>query len=141
MAALRWILGLGLVLAGFVLSADANPAALEDPVEVDILKLTSIDWQPGQEVPKEIKNLDGRQIVISGYMQTQFRKARKSFLIVADSCQCTGTPLPHHFVKVTLPSATEYKPGQLTFIGTLAVSEEIEDGFVTSLYRLDGEFF
>jgi hypothetical protein len=112
-----------------------------ETVEVDIQKLTSIDWQQGRELPKEIRDLDGREIVITGYMQSQSVKDTDTILIVSDSCQCTGTPLPNHFVRVKLDKRTSYKPGQLTFIGKLSVGEELEDGFVSSLYRLEGRFF
>jgi hypothetical protein len=111
------------------------------PVEVDIQKLTSIDYQQGKELPKEIRDLDGKEIVISGYMQSQAVRDTDTILIISDSCQCTGTPLPHHFVRVKLDQKTNYKPGQLTFTGKLAVGEELEDGFVTSIYRLEGRFF
>jgi hypothetical protein len=119
--------------------AAAWPSALET-IEVDIQKLTSIDWQQGKELPKEIRDLDGREIVISGYMQSQNVRDTDTLLIVSDSCQCTGTPLPHHFVRVKLDKKTSYKPGQLTFIGKLSVGEELEDGFVTSIYRLEGKY-
>ena len=114
---------------------------VDDPIEVDIMTLTKIDWQQGQELPKEIRELDGKTIVISGYMQSQFTDERETFLLVSDSCQCGGTPSPHHFIEVTLDDKTEYKPGQLTFMGTLSVGEVEEDGFVKSLYRLEGSFF
>ena len=124
------------VLAPVALAA---PLAFET-IEVDIQKLTSIDWQQGKELPKEIRDLDGREVVISGYMQSQAVKDTDTILIVSDSCQCAGTPLPHHFVRVKLDKKTSYKPGQLTFIGKLSVGEELEDGFVTSIYRLEGKY-
>ncbi len=123
------------------LCAVLSAVAVDDPIEVDIMKLTKIDWQQGKELPKEIRDLDGKEIIISGYMLTQFRDERKTIMIVDDSCQCAGTPAPNHFVEVTLDAKTEYKPGQLTFRGTLSVGEVEEDGFVTSLYRLEGSFF
>ena len=138
MQPLRWIAALlCAVLAPLALAA---PLALET-VEVDIQKLTTIDWQQGKELPKEIRDLDGREVVISGYMQSQSVRDTDTILIVSDSCQCTGTPLPHHFVRVKLDKKTNYKPGQLTFTGKLSVGEELEDGFVTSIYRLEGRFF
>ena len=115
-------------------------APVDDVIEVDILRLTSIDWEPGKELPKSITDLNGREIAINGYMQSQLKKDVKTFMIVGDSCQCTGTPLPHHFLQVTLDEKTGYRPGELSFIGKLAVGEEVKDGFVTSLYRLEGKF-
>ncbi|MEM7305346.1 MAG: hypothetical protein AAF682_01685 [Planctomycetota bacterium] len=143
---MRWIPSSVLALLAFVplavgASSPAPAAAVwEDPVEIDILTLVSVDWQQGKELPDKIKRLDGRKVVISGYMQSQFRNATDTFMLVADSCQCTGTPLPNHFVRIKLPQKTDFKPGELSFIGTLSVGEEMKDGFVDSLYRLDGDF-
>ena len=127
-----------MIAVAALLSFGATP--VDDVIEVDILRLTSIDWEAGKELPKSIRDLNGREIAITGYMQTQLKKDTKTFMIVGDSCQCTGTPLPHHFVQVTLDEKTGYRPGELSFIGKLAVGEELKDGFVTSLYRLEGKF-
>ena len=122
-----------------LLALAASP--VRETVEVDIQKLTSIDWQQGKQLPQEIRDLDGREIVISGYMQSQAVKDTTTILIVSESCQCQGTPLPHHFIRIKLDKETSYKPGQLTFIGKLSVGEELEDGFVSSIYRLEGRYF
>ena len=124
-----------------LLSMVCLAGAVDEAIEVDIRKLTEVDWKEGQELPKEIRELDGKEVVISGYMQEQFQDDRKTFLIVSDSCQCSGTPLHNHFVEITLENETDYRTGQLTFKGKLSVGEKEEDGFVTSLYRLEGEFF
>lgn len=131
---------LQVALAALAVCAAGVAAPAPDVIEVDILTLTSIDWEPGGELPKRIRDLDGREIAINGYMQSQLRKDTRKVTIVGDSCQCTGTPMPHHFIQVTLDEKTGYRPGQLSFIGTLSVGEVVEDGFVTSLYRLKGRF-
>ena len=133
----RW---LEVALSAVAVCAVGLAAPAPDVIEVDILTLTSIDWQPGDELPKRIRDLDGREVAMTGYMQSQLRRDTRRFSIVGDSCQCTRTPLPHHFIEVTLDEKTGYRPGQLSFIGTLSVGEVVEDGFVTSLYRLDGRF-
>jgi hypothetical protein len=133
------LLALPVLVLG-LFSLGAAPAA-SDPVEVDIVKLTSIDWKQGQELPQWIRDLDGKEVVISGFMFTQFRDETDELLVVGNSCQCSGTPLPQHFVKTKLDKKTTYKGGELTFIGTFRAGEVVEDGFVTSLYRLDGKFF
>jgi hypothetical protein len=135
--AARLLLG----LCAAVLALGALPVRRPDPVEVDILKLTSIEWQPGDELPRWIRELDGKEIVISGFMNARFDRDADVVLIVGNSCQCSGTPLPHHFVQVKLDKKTRYRGGELTYAGKLSVGEEREDGFVTSLYRLDGKFF
>ena len=115
-------------------------AAPGDPIEVDLVKLTSIDWEQGRELPADVRALDGREVAFTGYLFERFQDDRSEVLVVADSCQCSGTPLPHHFVKVSLGEKTRYRGGELSFLGTFSVGEETEDGFVTSLFRLKGGF-
>ena len=110
-----------------LLSMVSLAGAVDEAIEVDIRKLTEVDWKEGQELPKEIRELDGKEVVISGYMQEQFQDDRKTFLIVSDSCQCSGTPLPNHFVEITLENETDYRTGQLTFKGKLSVGEKEEE--------------
>ena len=68
---------------------------------------------------------------------------QERFLLVSNACQCSGSPLVHHFVKVDLgDEMTDFRPGFIEVIGTLSIGEkEDENGFVTSVYRLKGEFF
>ena len=134
----RFLLPL-LALALGLVSLAAAPVV--EPVEVDIVKLTKIEWKQGDELPKWIRDLEGKEVVISGFMQSQFTTDTDQILLVGDSCQCTGTPLPNHFVDVKLDKPTRYRSGQLSFIGTFSVGEKVEDGFVTSLFRLDGKYF
>lgn len=128
------------LLAPAAVAVDDPPA--EAPVEVDIVRLTSIEWKPGEALPRWIADLDGREVIISGYMFGDVDDEVSTFSVVSDSCTCSGSPLPHHFVEVTLTEGTtRFKPGEQTFRGTFSASPEEEDGFVTSLYRLEGDFF
>jgi len=138
----RRTMTLGMLALGvFAQSAARPPARLGDPVELDIVKLTSIEWKQGDTLPKWVRELDGKEVVISGFINQRFRDDTDELLIVSDSCQCAGTPLPQHFVEVSLDKKTGYKGGELTFIGTFSAGEVEEDGFVASLFRLDGKFF
>ena len=135
-------LTLGAVLAPAPMSAPAVGAAVEEPVEVDILDLTSIRWEPGDPLPKEIEDLDGKRVVIRGYMHQSITDETSEFPLVSDACQCTGNLMPHHFVQVDLgPRETDPIPGSFEVIGTLSVGEVEEDGFVTSVYRLRGRIY
>jgi len=131
------------MLAALALGLFATSAAPPrfEPVELDIVKLTSIDWKQGDKLPQWVRDLDGKEVVVSGFIYQRFRDDTDELLIVSNSCQCSGTPLPQHFVQVKLDKKTGYKGGELTFIGTFSAGEETEGGFVTSLFRLDGKFF
>ncbi|MEZ5978701.1 MAG: hypothetical protein R3F34_10825 [Planctomycetota bacterium] len=113
-------------------------AALEDAIEVDVRDLTLLEWQEGDRLPDDITKLDGRRVCIRGYMHKSVTDTVTEFPMVSDSCQCTGTLLPHHFVEITLSSGdTSPIPGEFEVVGKLSVGEKKdEDGFVVSLYRL-----
>lgn len=130
---------LALTLAALSLGA----AAPEDPVEIDMTKLTEFDYTPGMELPKDVSELDGLRVVFEGYMHSETEDDTESFLVVGNACQCAGTPLINHFIEITLDSGTtSHRPGLITFEGKLSVSEELDDlGLVETLYRLDGNFF
>lgn len=109
------------------------------PVEVSLAKLTSIDYKRGQELPVDIKELDGQRVSIRGFMALDTLEGETVFPLVTDSCGC-GQSKVHHFVEVSLTEGTTtYTPQELTVIGELSVGEVTEDGFVLSLYRLTAE--
>lgn len=121
------------------LSALAGP---EEPSEIDILDLTSIDWRPGQPLPERIRALDGRRVLIRGYMHQSVTDTVNLFPMVSDACQCVGVLLPHHFIEVNLgPRTTGPVPGCFEVVGTLSVGELEVDGFIQSVYRLKGRIF
>ncbi len=100
-------------------------------------KLNNIEWDPGEEIPEEIKAYDGQRVEISGYMRNGTEEGASWFDLTDDSCGC-GTSKLQHFVRVTLTDGTtSFDPGELTLTGEFEVSEkEDEDGFIESLYRL-----
>ena len=111
-----------------------------EPEEVEILTLTSIDYKEGEELPDEVKDLDGKHIKIEGFFDNDTSEGSTTFLLVNDGCGCEGSPKIHHFIEVTLESGTTgYRPDRVTVVGTLSVGEVKEDGYVVSLYRLSAE--
>ncbi len=121
-----------------LLAQDEPPgcAARDEPIEVELVTLTSIDWKPGNEIPEEIRKLDGKRIRINGVMAMGTVEGIDTFQLVSDGCAC-GTTKVHHFVEVTLADdTTEYSPDEITVTGTFSVGEVEEDGFVVSLYRI-----
>jgi hypothetical protein len=116
--------------------------ALEEPQEVSILDLTTIDWSPGEPLPERIQALNNRRVVIRGYMHQSVTDTVNRFPLVSDACQCVGALLPHHFVEVNLgPRNTGPIPGCFEVIGTLEVGEVVVDDFVQSVYRLKGRIY
>ena len=128
-----------LALAGIALGA----APVEDPIEIQLTTLSEFDYTPGMDLPEKVSSLNGIRVVFDAYMHTETKDGATTFLVVGDACMCSGTPLVNHFIEITLDSGTTgYKPGQISFEGTLTVEEKTDDlGLVESLYRLDGNFF
>ncbi|MAE47344.1 MAG: hypothetical protein CMJ86_10685 [Planctomycetes bacterium] len=110
-----------------------------DPIEVNIDWLTSVDYRPGMKLPDEILALDGKQVQLVGYMAIGTLEGDESFEFVPESCEC-GRSKVQHFIDVTLTDdVATFTPGRITLVGKFSVGEVKEDGFVTSLYRLEVE--
>ncbi len=110
-----------------------------DPIEVNIDWLTSLDYRPGMRLPDEILALDGKQVQLVGYMAIGTLEGDESFEFVPESCEC-GRSKVQHFIDVTLTDdVATFTPGRITLVGKFSVGEVKEDGFVTSLYRLEVE--
>ena len=138
---------LALSLANLSAVADSSRAAqtlvVPETIEVSLSELTSIEYEPGKELPKKIRELDGKEVVITGVMHADTGYDVTEFWLVTESCECATSPEPHHFVEVTLTSGTtSRKRGEMSFKGIFSVGEVLdENGFVESLYRLEGDFF
>lgn len=138
---------------GLLLAAEPRPLAADAPsaidgvaqevIEVDLHHLTSIAWEPGQPLPEDILRLDGRRVVLRGFMHATVVGDQRKFPMVTEACQCTSSLLPHHFVEVDLGpnQTTGPRTGQFEVIGRLDIGEVEEDGYVVSLYRLAGRFY
>ena len=114
---------------------------VEEVIEISILELTSIDWQPGKKVPKKIANLDGKKVRIKGFMAIDTPEGTSSFRLTYDQCGCSNAKASH-FVEVDLgDETTGYDPDERTVEGVFSVGEVTEDGFVTSLFRLKADRF
>ncbi len=109
----------------------------EDPVKLAALY--------NAEIPADIKALDGKKTVISGFMLPV--KVNKGvvteMLLMKDQTSCCygATPGLNDFVIVRLPEGK----GKLMvdtpiFVyGTLKVGAVVENGFLSGVYQLDGE--
>lgn len=128
-------------LACILILTAAVPSSFdEDPIEVDIAKLVAINYEEGKPLPQEIQDLDKKRVVIRGFMDPaqQTPDRLKSFRLVTDSCGCVGKPQVNHYVEVTLKDFdAAFQANIVELEGVLSVGEVEEDGFVTSIYRLE----
>lgn len=117
--------------------------AADDPLKVGFAKLAGFDYQEGMKLPKEVTDLDEKQVEIRGFMQRESPGSEpvNSFLLINDACGCNGTPKLNEIVFCTLPDGvtTDIKPGVVTVTGKLYVGEEKEDGVVIMIYQLDAD--
>ena len=95
------------------------------------------------EIPAEVRALDGKNVAITGFMNpVRFdREGVSEFLLVKDILGCCfgATPRMNHWIRVRMKEgkrAKFYAYDQLTVLGKLEVSEELEDGYVMSIYRM-----
>jgi hypothetical protein len=95
------------------------------------------------EIPEEVRAFDGKDVAITGFMNpVRFdREGVSEFLLVKDILGCCfgATPRMNHWVRVRMKEgkrAKFYAYDQLTVLGKLDVSEELEDGYVMSIYRM-----
>jgi hypothetical protein len=149
----KTFLGLGLLVLAAPVAAVAtviaavapsgSAAVALDAAELDVRDLTTIEWKVGDTLPETITKYDGKRVVIRGYMHQSITDTTTRFPLVADSCQCADTLLPHHFIDVELKRGdTGPIPGEFEVLGKLSIGEVTdEDGFVVTLYRLSGEIY
>jgi len=109
----------------------------DEAVVVSIEKLTSVEYKRGRALPEDIAGLDGKVVEIEGYMAIGAPEGVENFELVPEPCEC-GRSKVQHFIDVTLTEGlTTFKPGRIVLRGKFSVGEVKEDGFVTSLYRLE----
>lgn len=98
-----------------------------------------------KQIPPLVKNLDGKNVVVTGYMMpTKIEKGLVTEFLLVSSPQlcCYGqSPQVNEFIVVKMGKGG-VKPVMDTpvqFFGKLVVKEMYEDGFLTNIYSLDGE--
>lgn len=115
------------------------PAVTTNAQGLYIQAQTSISNQ----IPADIRALNGRRILISGFMQPiRLDKGKVSeFLLFRDRDTCCfgGTPAINHWIGVKLTNdATAAKLGRpITVRGHLKVGEIRSEGFLVGLYTME----
>ncbi len=108
---------------------------------VSWLTLGGFEYKERGPLPEAVSKLNEAKIAILGYMVAlEEVEDIHEFLLVESlwSCCFGAVPEIHQVVLVKVPGARglDLTTGPIQVIGTLSVGEEIEDGFVTSLYRI-----
>jgi hypothetical protein len=142
----------GLLAGGAVLSAQAGYAP------VDLQSLANFNYRHPDaaavvagrswttSIPARIQALDGRSVSVVGYMlpYTATRGLVRQFMLVLDMDNCRFGDPPNgmnDWIDVNFKEgrAANYIEGPARITGVFSVGEIFDrDGFVVSIYRLDG---
>lgn len=117
---------------------------IEIPDGYDKLQFATLgnyEYVEGMKLPESVTELSGKKIGLAGYIITleEVEDIREFLLVESIWSCCFGTPPMVHEVIVAQTrddNTVEYTPEAVMLLGTLEVGEEVEDGFVTSLYRI-----
>jgi hypothetical protein len=102
---------------------------------------------PHEQVPEALKALDGSPVLVAGFMVPIDLDAEgnvRSFALTQDQMFCCYgvPPKMNQWVMVQMAEGhtTEYKNNvPVAVFGTLSIGEEIDDGYVLSLYRMNSD--
>lgn len=122
-------------------ATSSAPIAVEDAREVSLLELANVEWTRGKKLPKEVRELKGKQVKLVGYMALDTEEGQRSFRMSYESCSCSTAKVTH-FVKVTLPEGqeTKFEPGLIEVVGKFYPGAKYDDdGFVDSVYRVSAK--
>jgi hypothetical protein len=98
-----------------------------------------------KQIPPAIKALDGKDVMIRGFMVPvkDVQGRATEFLIVRDQPTCcySGMTTITEFISVKVPSpgVASIMDQPITVQGKLHVGAVLESGYVMGIYRLDGE--
>ncbi len=120
---------------------------LPDPYELrdseKSLEELLVDWD---QIPAEIKALDGKRVEMLGFMSPieVDNEGVKSFSLLANQLFCCFgiPPRNNEWVMIEMPDGerAEYYPYEpVSVFGTLIVGEEFENGYLTSLFRMTAD--
>jgi hypothetical protein len=96
-------------------------------------------------VPSWVRTYDNQRVVLTGYMMPlQIENGRsKKFVMMRDTCCYGAVPNMNDYLVVTMKGdgieVVQDVPVEL--LGTFRVDQRYEDGYVVSLFVMDGEKF
>lgn len=126
---------------GSLLKRAVDFEAPEGYTKVTFAELGSFRYEEGMRLPDAVTALHGKKVAIAGYMMTleEVENIREFLLVESLWSCCFGKPPEVHQVIVATAKPgkeVDYSPEAVLLLGQLGVGEEIEDGFVVSLYRV-----
>lgn len=111
---------------------------------------TARNWEaeggpPEERIPGEVRELDGERVMIAGFMVPLAFDRRgnvEAFALSQDLLFCCYgiPPAMHEWIMVTVEEgvrAAYIKDTPIAVFGSIDVGEELDDGFVLSVYRMD----
>jgi len=114
-----------------------------EPEPVGFAVLAGFDYSEGMSLPKEVTDLDEKEVEIRGFMKREIPGSGpvNAFMLINDACGCNGTPMMNEIVFCMLPEGEteDVHEGVVTVTGKLYVGEEKEDGVVIMIYQMDAD--
>jgi hypothetical protein len=142
----------GTVLYAITRQAPARTDSHDDYVPLTFSTFASFRYEvpeqglpPAGQIPAQIKSFNGWRIAVTGFMTPiELKNGRsKRFLITCKPMGCRGpTPRINEFIDVRMAAGKTMRANQdnaVTVFGVLTVAELIENGEVTSIYRLEAD--
>jgi hypothetical protein len=131
----------GYLNVGFDLLASFSYDAPDTPVTNKTSKVDEAD----KYIPDSIKSLDGKKVMVTGFMiplRVEAGKAKEFLMMRNQGACCFGTmPKITEFitVKTTGNGVEPIMDVPINIAGTLHVGTTRENGYIIQIYRMDGE--
>ena len=128
---------------GTVVGAAAQFEAPDGYEKLSWKTLGDFEYHEGMTLPKHLTELEGKKVAVAGYMVAlgQYEDIHEFVLVESQWSCCFGIPPDiNQVIVVTIPideEGLDLVAFPLVITGTFEVGEAYEDGYVTSLYRLD----
>jgi len=125
-----------------VRNVEAALASGESPLRLDIHDLGGweFDERKKDPFPAHIRKLDGKQVVLRGFMlpDLDFENIKKFHLVRSLWGCCFGAPPgPNEIVRITLEGkGVNYSYKTLEITGTFSLAFEMTDGLLDDIYRV-----
>ena len=124
--------------------AAAKTAKLPDGyTRLDWALLGDFEYMEGMTFPKRIRDLNGKKVGVAGYMMSLDKEGgAQEILLVESQWSCCFGSLPelNQILVVRIPKATQevfYTAEPVVILGTFDAGEELEDGWVVSVYHIE----
>lgn len=146
----RWLPALTASVVVFGAASVGVPLATAADVKDVTFDTVKLDMEKGEKydssrLTKEVRQLDGRQIRIRGFILPSFQQSGiKQFVLVRDNMECCFGPgaMLHDCILVEMipPATAEFTVRPVSVEGTFSIREvKGPDGNHLAIYHLDGK--